>query len=96
MYMQPSMKYLVHIIPLKKSEVIILEWHGEHNVFTSPTTLKMKLMDSFKDKLPFTPDLILLGYIAKRGGKRGIEKELYLTSMYNQFNIGDPIALYCE
>ena len=46
--------------------------------------------------VPFTPDLILLGYIAKRGGKRGIEKELDLTSMYKQFNIGDPITLYCE
>ena len=95
-YMQSSMKYLVRIIPVKKSEAITLEWHGEHNVLTSPTTLKMKLMDTFKNKLPSTPDLILLGYIAKRGGKRGIEKELDLTSMYKQFDTGDPITLYCE
>lgn len=94
--MQPSKKYLVRIIPVKKSEAITLEWHNEHNLFTSPTTLKMKLMDTFKDKLPSTPDLILLGYIAKRGGKRGIEKELDLTSMYKQFDMHDPITLYCE
>lgn len=96
LHVQPSVKYLVRIIPVKKSEAVTLEWHGEHTVFTSPTTLKMKLMDSFKDKLPSSPDLILLGYVAKRGGKRGIEKELDLSSMYKQFDTGDPVTLYCE
>ena len=90
------MKYLLRIIPVKKSDVQTFEWHGEHSVFTSPTTLKLKLMDSFKDRLPSTPDLILIGYVAKRGGKRGIESELDLTSMYKQFDVGDPITLYCE
>ena len=94
--MQTSVKYLVRIIPVKKSDVQTFEWHGEHGVFNSPTTLKIKLMDTFKDKLPSTPDLILIGYVAKRGGKRGIENELDLTSMYKQFDVGDPITLYCE
>ena len=70
------MKYLVRIIP------VMFEWHGEHSVFTSPTTLKIKFMDTFKDKLPSTPDLIL-GYVVKRGGKRGIEHDLDFTSMYS-------------
>ena len=81
--MQTSVKYLICIIPVKKSDVQTFEWHGEHGVFNSPTTLKIKLMDTFKDKLPSTPDLILIGYVAKRGGKRGIENELDLTSMYS-------------
>ena len=90
------MKYLVRIIPVKKSEAQTFEWHGEHSVFTSPTTLKIRLMDTFKDKLPSAPDLILVGYVAKQGGKGGIENELDLTSMHKQFDNGDPITLYCE
>ncbi len=90
------MKYFVRIIPVKKTEAITLEWHGEHSLFTSPTILKMKLMDFYKEKLPSNPDLFVLGYIVKRGGKRGIEKELDLASMYTQFDKGDPITLYCE
>ena len=55
--MQTSVKYVVHIITVKKSDVQTFEWHGEHSVFNPPTTLKIKLMDTFKDKLPSTPDL---------------------------------------
>ena len=40
--------------------------------------------------------MILIGYVAKRGGKRGIENDLDLTSIYKQFDVGDPITLYCE
>ncbi len=94
--MQIGIKYFIRIIPVKKTEAITLEWHGEHSIFTSPTTLKMKLMDCYKEKLPSSPDLIVLGYIVKRGGKRGIEKELDLTSMYTQFDKDDPITIYCE
>ena len=87
---------LVLIIPLKRLEAITLEWHGEHGNFVSPTALKIKLMDIFKDKLPSDPNSFVLGYIAKRGGKQGIEKELDLASMYKQFNTGETITLYCE
>ena len=51
---------------------------------------------SFKDKLPSDPNSFVLGYIAKRGGKRGIDNELDLTSMYRQFDTGETITLYCE
>lgn len=81
---------------MKKSDVQTFEWHGEHSVFTSPAKFKLKLTDRFKDRLPSTPDLILIGYVAKRGGKRGIESDPDLTSMYKQFDVGDPITLHCE
>ena len=58
--------------------------------------LKMKLLDSFKDKLPSTPDLFQIGYLAKRSAKRGIENELDLTSMYKQVDDESTITLYCE
>ena len=93
---QPNIKYFVRIIPIKKSDAQTFEWHGVHHVFNSPTTLKLKLMDTYKEKLPSTPDSINIGYLAKRGGKRGIENELDLTSMYKQFDSGESITLYCE
>ena len=75
------MEYLVRIIPLKRLEAITLEWHGEHGKFISLTALKIKLIDSFEDKLPSDPNSFILGYIAKRGGKRVIENELDLNLM---------------
>ena len=84
---QPNIKYCVRIIPIKKSDAQTFEWHGVHHVFNSPTTLKLKLMDTYKEKLPSTPDSINIGYLAKRGGKRGIENELDLTSMYNNLTV---------
>ena len=77
--MQIGIKYFIRIIPVKKTEAITLEWHGEHSIFTSPTTLKMKLMDCYKEKLPSSPDLIVLGYNysetrRKRGGEKGYRK----------------------
>lgn len=94
--MQPNFNYLVRIIPTKKSDAQTFEWHGVHNVFTSPTTLKIKLMDTFKDKLPPTPDSFQIGYMAKRSAKRAIENDLDLTSMYKQLNDESTITLYCE
>lgn len=76
------MKYFVRIIPVKKTEAITLEWHGEHSLFTPPTILKMKLMDFYKEKLPSNPDLFVLGYIVKRGGKRGIERKGTRSCLY--------------
>ena len=46
--------------------------------------LKVKLMDTFKDKLPSMLDLFQIGCIGKRNVKRGIESDLDLSSMYKQ------------
>ena len=58
------------IPPDKKSDAKTYEWHGVHEEFASPTDLKQKLMDSFKDKLPSSLDF-QIGYLTKKGnGKR--------------------------
>ena len=56
--------------------------------------LKKKLQETFGDKLP-TADELQIGYIAKRG-KRWIEEEAYLTSMYKHFEHSGTITLFCE
>lgn len=97
LHRHPGLNYTqytcIRIIPIKKSDTQTFEWHGVHNSFTSPTTLKIKQIDSFSEKLPSTPESINIGYLAKRGGKRGIENELDLTSMYKQFDNGEPFTV---
>ena len=53
-------------------------------------------MDSFSEKLPSIPESSNIIYLTKRGGKRGIESELDLTSVYKQFDNGEPKTLYYE
>ena len=49
--------------------------------FSSPTQLKGKLMDTFKEKLPNTYDF-QIGYLTKKGSsKRWIEQEADLQCM---------------
>ena len=92
-----SYKYLVRIIPPdKKSNAKTLEWHDVSEVFSSPAALRMKLMDSFGEKIPSTCDFTV-GYITKRGNsKRWIEQSADLNSMYKQFERGDTITFFCD
>ncbi len=91
------MNYLVRIIPPdKKSDAKTFEWHDVHEVFRSPTALRIKLIESFRDKIPSTT-CFQIGYIAKRGnGKRWIEDSPDLRSMYKQLELCDTITLFCE
>ena len=89
--------YVVRIIPPdKKSDAKTYEWHGVHEVFRSPTELKMKMMDTFKDKLSSNCDF-QLGYLTKKGNsKRWIEQEADLISMYKQFEGSETITIFCD
>jgi len=78
----------VRIIPRdRKGDAKTFEWHGVHNTFQSPTALKQKLKETFGiDKLPGNIEDLQIGYIAKRGnGKRWIDQDADLSSMYAQF-----------
>lgn len=92
-----SHSYLVRIIPPdRKSDAKTYEWHGVHDQFTSPTELRKKLMDSFKDKLPSSLDF-QIGYLTKKGnGKRWIELSADLASMYKHHEFSDGITIFCD
>ena len=79
---------------MKKNDAKTFEWHDVHDVFTSPSSLNKKLQETFGDRLP-TADEFQIGYIAKRG-KRWIEEEADLTSMYKHFKHSGTITLFCE
>jgi len=88
-------KYLVRIIPHgKKSDAKIYEWHGVTDAFSSPTVLKARLLDDFKDILPGEFDI---GYIAKKGNaKLWVCQAADLMSMYKQLETSDTITLFAE
>ena len=65
-----------------------------HQMFQSPTELRVKLLETFKEKLPNSTDF-QVGYLTKRG-KRWIEQEADLMSMYSQFEQGDTITIFCD
>ena len=90
--------YLVRIIPSdKKGDFKTFEWHGVTEIFTSPSALKQKLIDSFQSKIPGDSGSLQIGYIAKCGnGKWWIEQEGDLTSMYMQFEHSNTITLFSE
>lgn len=84
------------IPPHKKSDAKSYEWHNVHDVFQSPTELKTRLMDTFKDKIPDTYNF-QVGYHVKKGsGKRWIEQEADLVSMYKHYEGSDTITLFCD
>lgn len=82
----------------RKGDAKTFEWHGVHNTFQSPTALKQKLKETFGiDKLPGNIEDLQIGYIAKRGnGKRWIDQDADLSSMYAQFEQSKSITLFCE
>ena len=82
-----------HYPPDRKGEAKTFEWHGMDE---SPSTLRLKPMESFSDKVPANGEL-QVGYIARRGnGKRWIEQQADLTSMYKQFDNSESITFFCE
>jgi len=85
----------VRIIPHgKKSDAKTYEWHGVTDAFSSPTVLKARLLDDFKDILPGEFDI---GYIAKKGNaKLWVCQAADLMSMYKQLETSDTITLFAE
>ena len=72
----------------------MFEWHDITELFLSPTVLRLKLMDSFTEKVPSSGDFPV-GYITKRGSSKcWIEQPADLNSMYGQFESGDTITFF--
>ena len=85
--------YLVRFInPDQKSKFVTKIWHDVHEKFSSATALKLKLVDTFEEKLPSFSDLEC-GYFEKNA-KRWIEDNQDLQAMYRQ--LSDEITLWCE
>ena len=73
-----------------------LMWHNVSDKFDSVNGLKLKLMDSFSEYVPSSPTF-QIGYLEGRGNqKRWIVKQEDLRVMYESFNPGDDIKLWCE
>ena len=88
-------KYLVRIIPPeRKSNAKTFEWHDITEVFSSPAILRLKLMDSFMEKVSSSSDFPV-GYITKCGNSEcWIEQPADLNSMYGQFESDDTITFF--
>ncbi len=73
-----------------------LTWHNVSEKFKSVTSLKIKLIDSFPDYVASTPTF-QVGYLEGRGlQKRWIVCLADLTKLYESFDIGGEIRLWCE
>ena len=73
----------------------MFEWHDITEVFSSPAVLRLKLMDSFREKVPSGD--FPVGYITKRGNSKcWIEQPVDLNSVYGHFESGDTITFFCD
>ena len=87
--------YDVKIInPKKKSDFVVRRWHGVSDVIRSPAALKVKLHESFPHDVPASSN-IQVGYL-EGNNKRWIFEELDLDVMYDSFQPGSKITLWCD
>ena len=93
----PKYTYLVRIINQEqRSKFITKIWHHIHERFNTPGMFKLKLIETFEDKLPPLSELEL-GYLEKKtNAKRWIENQDDLEALYQAFFSGDEINLWCD
>ena len=73
-----------------------LDWHNMTSKFQSVNDLKMKLIDSFPEYIGPSPNF-QVGYLEGRGSqKRWIVRMDDLRALYNAFEEGDTIKLWCD
>lgn len=90
-----SYTYLVKIInPKKKSDYIVRMWHGVSEAFKTPTTLREKLREAFPHDIPSSTDF-QVGYL-EGNTKRWIVEERDLSAMYDSFDDGSKITMWCD
>ena len=90
-----SYSYDVKIInPKKKSDFVVRRWHGVTEVIRSPAVLKVKLHESFPHDVPAGSNL-QVGYL-EGNHKRWIFEERDLGVMYDSFEPGSKITLWCD
>ena len=88
--------YDVKIIinPKKKSDFVVRRWHGVTEVIRLPKLLKVKLHESFPHDVPASSN-IQVGYL-EGNNLRWIFEELDLDMMYDSFQPGSKITLWCD
>ena len=88
-------KYVVRIInPERKSEHVTKIWHNVDKKFATCKELKLKLIETFEEKLPNFSEF-KYGYLEK-GSKRWVEDDDDLEAMYEIFDSTDEITIWCE
>ena len=88
-------KYIVRKInPKRKSEHITKVWHNVDKKFATCKELKLKLIETFEDKLPNFSEL-KCGFLEK-GSKCWVEDDDDLEAMYEIFDSADEITIWCE
>ena len=84
------------IPPSKKCSYIERIWHHVNERFTSPSTLRGKLTESFSEQVPDTCNY-QVGYFEKRHNKKyWIEGADDLNCMYASHESHDTIKLWCD
>ena len=82
------------INPEQKSKHVTKIWHNVDKKFATCKELKLKLIETFEEKLPNFSEL-QCGYFEK-GSKCWTENDDDLEAMYKTFNSCDEITIWCE
>ena len=91
-----SYMYSIKLInPKRKSDYVVRLWHDAKQVFHSVDDIKQKLIDSFPNELHHN-DFALGFYSPPSSTKRWIVDNRDLEAMYNLFEPGSKINLWCE
>ena len=90
-------KYRVRVInPQSKRDYVDLTWHDMTEMFDSVVKLKENLIESFPEYVPSTLDF-QVGYLEGRNSqKRWIVRSADLEKMYEAYEEGEEIKLWCE
>ena len=88
--------YKVKIVnPLKKSDVVVRELHHYNSKFESVVSLRMKLIEQFKEHVPNTVDFSVGYYEGQQHTKVWLVTSDDLKSMYTKFS-GGQLTLWCD
>lgn len=92
----PEYSYMVKLIfPKNKTDIMNLTWHNVTEKFDSVSSLKLKLIDRFSEFIPSVPTF-QVGYFGRGNQKNWIVGIEVLKKMYNFYNEGDDIKLWCD
>ena len=95
----PKYSYFVKFLDTKKkSNFMVRVWYDVEELFTSLSSLRLKLMDHFPNELAATTCTnFKLGYFEPPGNaKRWLVEQRNLQEMYKSFSNGARITLWCE
>ena len=93
----PTYTYYVKIINTKrKSDFIVRMWHSAKHAFNSPDEIKSGLINAFPSEVPST-STFQVGYLEPPSNtKRWLVEKRDLVAMYEHFEPGSKINLWCD